>query len=103
MNPAEKLEGGIKMRLCKHLKEKFNIEESFDAEMSQSNGHPWNGWLSVYESNRLVRCDFITGGYSEVIKHIAFDNCQEYTKEQKERARELLNIIEEEWERITSL
>ena len=89
------------MRLCSHLKGKYNVTDDEDAEMSISDGHSWNGWLYIYDkAGKLIYSSFITGGIEEVVLHTI--KCDEYNEEEKERAGKILQIIEEEWKEITS-
>jgi hypothetical protein len=54
------------LKACKHYKKAFGDE----TDISMSDGHPWNAWVTVWEGDRVVYSYFQSGLMMEYLEHL---------------------------------
>jgi len=65
------------MRACQHFKKSFGDE----TDINMSGGYPWNGWVTVWEGDRVVYSEFQSGLYMEYLEHLlAHPSCAKEVK-----------------------
>jgi hypothetical protein len=76
--------------------------ETERVEITESNGHSWNGWVQVYSNNRLVYSSFKTGIHWEICEHIlACPECRKsYSYDELLQIRKSLGKIVKEWNEL---
>jgi hypothetical protein len=83
------------MRACKHYSKLFG-----ETEIVPSDGFGWNGWVFVWNNDRLISSSFNAGIYWEYILHLKHNpKCQEEVRISSEEVIYLLRGIEEEWKK----
>jgi len=82
------------MRACKHFSLKFGDETN----IIQSEGHPWNAYVVVWQGDKKVYSSFETGLFWDYLEHLAENKeCRQEVGIRKQDLKILLNQIKREW------
>jgi hypothetical protein len=85
------------LKACKHYT-KFGLE----TEISVSDGHPWNAWVTVWEGDRVYYSTFQSGLMMEYLEHLVENpECVREIGWKLEDVKERLREVEEEWKITT--
>jgi len=82
------------MKACSHFS-----EEEHEVYIIESDGFPWNAWILVYSSSKLIFSSFETGLFLEFLEHLTKNpECLKESGKSEGEILEKLQEIKKEWE-----
>jgi hypothetical protein len=85
------------MKACRHF-QKLRDE----TDITQSDGYPWNAWVTVWEGDKVIYSSFEAGLRWEYLSHLVQSKeCREEVGLSLEEVKSLLDEVESEWQRVT--
>jgi hypothetical protein len=87
------------MKACEHFRSALGDE----TDITQSDGYPWNCWVTVWEGDKVIYSSFEAGLRWEYLSHLAqHPECCQEIGVSPEEVKSLLEEIEAEWKKAVN-